>query len=45
MKDYCRKYDLAYPIPEEYENDVWIWGIYYAEGNVPLLAKAYREVE
>lgn len=44
-KTYAETHALTFPVPESQENNVWLWGAYYALGSTPLVMKAYVEVE
>lgn len=41
IRAFCTTHGLTYPIPEELENEVWIWSFVY-HYNTPYLVKAYR---
>lgn len=41
IRDYCTKHGLTYPIPENIEDEVWIWSFVY-HYHTPYLVKAYR---
>lgn len=44
-KAYAHIHDLVFPVPEELESKVWLWGSYYGLEESPKVMKAYVEIK
>lgn len=44
-KSFATLHNLVFPVPQDKESSVWVWGAYYGLDKDPQVMKAYVEVE